>query len=358
MSWPGCCFSFETSAARSPLIRYELFHVSFFKVFEATYFGMLLNRSAKPSASFCPGQAAANPSYVTRPRRSASVARSSSNLNFPVSSLQNRKLHFSGASTAPSKVMNKVAAKVRVGGIDPLLFPRKHGTATSAFGTGSSRAQADGTGPGLSSTRRARAMCRPQSNRSIRVRSIFPLGRPHRSAVGTVWRTWDHESRSQSHTRRSRDPRRRGGTDAPAPEGRRAPEGACCRHHPDRADVELDVDGPPRQRSPSDRAKLRGLRHRRPGPLRGDVPKARRSGLRTLGLLARWRGRRIRGGARRKPRAQTDVVGPCQVGRGAAVGTYRVAGPVRPRPALEGRSRPDSRSRRWRWQLRRTIRPL
>src|SRR5205807_10515577 len=68
-SRPGCCLSFETSAARSPLMRCELFHSSFFNVFEATYLGMLLNRSAKPSSSFRPGQAAANPSYVTRPRR-------------------------------------------------------------------------------------------------------------------------------------------------------------------------------------------------------------------------------------------------------------------------------------------------
>src|SRR2546428_12439514 len=74
MSCPSCCFNFETSAARSPLIKCELFHASFVKVLDATNFGMLLNRSAKPSGSFLPGQAAANPSYVTRPRRSASVA--------------------------------------------------------------------------------------------------------------------------------------------------------------------------------------------------------------------------------------------------------------------------------------------
>src|SRR3989442_10711665 len=81
---------------------------------------MLLNWSAKPSASLRPGQAAANPSYVTRPRRSASEARVSANLNFPVSSLQNGKLHLSGASTTPSSVMNNVAANVRVAGIDSL----------------------------------------------------------------------------------------------------------------------------------------------------------------------------------------------------------------------------------------------
>src|SRR5437879_4400066 len=116
MSRPGCSFNFETSPARSPLIKWELFHASFFKVLDATNFGMLLNRSANPSGSFLPGQAAANPSYVTRPRRSASEAKVSSNLNFWVSSLQNGKLHFSGDSTTPSSDTNRVAAKVRVPG--------------------------------------------------------------------------------------------------------------------------------------------------------------------------------------------------------------------------------------------------
>src|SRR5437879_11596438 len=116
MSFPGCCFNFETSAARSPWIKWELFHASFVKVLDATNFGMLLNRSANPSGSFLPGQAAANPSYVTRPRRSASEAKVSSNLNFWVSSLQNGKLHFSGDSTTPSSDTNRVAARVRVAG--------------------------------------------------------------------------------------------------------------------------------------------------------------------------------------------------------------------------------------------------
>src|SRR5438094_3132665 len=92
MSWPSCRFSLEISVARSPLIRRELFQSSFANVFEATNFGMLLNLSAKPSESFLLGQAAANPSYVTRPSRSASVVRSSLSLNFWVSSLQNGKL--------------------------------------------------------------------------------------------------------------------------------------------------------------------------------------------------------------------------------------------------------------------------
>src|SRR5947209_7323109 len=133
MSCPGCCFNFETSAARSPLIKCELFHASFVKVLDATNFGMLLNRSANASGSFLLGQAAANPSYVTRPRRSASVARSSSTLNCWVSSLQNGKLHFSGDSTTPSSDANRVAANVRVPGIDsvPSVQPK---TNTSVFG--------------------------------------------------------------------------------------------------------------------------------------------------------------------------------------------------------------------------------
>src|SRR5881296_3493625 len=109
MSLPGCCFSFETSAARSPLTRCELFHSSFFKVLEATYLGMPLNRSAKPSGSLRLGHAA-KPSYVTRPRRSASEEKVSSCLNFPISSFQYGKDHFSGDSTTPSSDMKRVAA--------------------------------------------------------------------------------------------------------------------------------------------------------------------------------------------------------------------------------------------------------
>ena len=88
MSFPASCFSFATAAATSPLRTCELFHASVFSVREATYFGMLLNRSAKPSSSFRLGHAAANPSYVTRPRRSASLAIVSFSLNFPISSFQ------------------------------------------------------------------------------------------------------------------------------------------------------------------------------------------------------------------------------------------------------------------------------
>src|SRR5207245_10857759 len=96
-------------------------------------FGFRVDRPADPSGSFLPGQAAANPSDVTRPRRSASEAKVSSNLNFWVSSLQNGKLHFSGDSTTPSNDTNRVAAKVRVPGnrFPPSVQPKLN---TSVFG--------------------------------------------------------------------------------------------------------------------------------------------------------------------------------------------------------------------------------
>src|SRR5213594_3449737 len=110
MSLPGCCFSIETSAAISPLSRCELFHSSCFRVLEATCLGMLLNRSANPSGSLRVGHAAAKPSYVTLPRRSASEEKVSSCLNFPISSFQYGNDHFSGDSTTPSNDMKRVAA--------------------------------------------------------------------------------------------------------------------------------------------------------------------------------------------------------------------------------------------------------
>src|SRR5438309_11474001 len=103
-------------------MRCELFQSSFFNVLEATYFAMLLKRSANPSGSFRSGQAAAKPSYVTRPSSRASEARVSSNLNFQSASSPNWNVHFSGDSTTPSNDMNNVATKARVAGIRPLLF--------------------------------------------------------------------------------------------------------------------------------------------------------------------------------------------------------------------------------------------
>src|SRR2546425_11715855 len=110
ISFPVCCFSFETLAVISPLSTCELFHSSFLRVLVATCLGMLLNRSANPSGSLRPGHEAAKPSYVTRPKRSASEEKVSSRLNFPISSFQYGKDHFSGDSTTPSNDMKRVAA--------------------------------------------------------------------------------------------------------------------------------------------------------------------------------------------------------------------------------------------------------
>src|SRR5712664_3807092 len=110
MSLPVCCFSFETSAAISPLSTCELFHSSFLRVLVATCLGMLLNRSANPSGSLRLGHEAAKPSYVTRPKRSASEEKVSSCLNFPIASFQYGNDHFSGDSTTPSSEMKRVAA--------------------------------------------------------------------------------------------------------------------------------------------------------------------------------------------------------------------------------------------------------
>src|SRR2546425_10830645 len=115
MSLPVCCFSFETSAAISPLSTCELFHSSFLRVLVATCLGMLLNRSANPSGSLRLGHEAAKPSYVTRPKRRASEEKVSSCLNLAISSFQYGNDHFSGDSTTPSNDTNKVAASRRVG---------------------------------------------------------------------------------------------------------------------------------------------------------------------------------------------------------------------------------------------------
>lgn len=62
-------------------------------------------RSVNPCSSVIVGQASANPSYVTRPSRSMSLEKSSSNLNFADSSLQNWNVHC-GFSITPSREMN------------------------------------------------------------------------------------------------------------------------------------------------------------------------------------------------------------------------------------------------------------
>src|SRR3989475_12912383 len=110
MSLPVCCFSFETSTAISPLSTCELFHSSFLRVLVATCLGMLLNRSANPSGSLRLGHEAAKPSYVTRPKRRASEEKGSSCLNFPISSFQYGKDHFSGGPSTSSHDMETICA--------------------------------------------------------------------------------------------------------------------------------------------------------------------------------------------------------------------------------------------------------
>jgi hypothetical protein len=73
-----------TSSATLSLITVELFHSGSSMLLETTYFGMLLNLSANsPSRE---GQASAKPSKVTRPSRRASLAITSSSLNWSPSS--------------------------------------------------------------------------------------------------------------------------------------------------------------------------------------------------------------------------------------------------------------------------------
>src|SRR5918912_3399679 len=105
MSWPGCCFSLDTSSATSPLIRLA-FHSASCSVLEATYLGRLFILSANPTSSVMEGQTAANSWYVTRPSSRAPLANSSSNLYFPISSCQNGGCHSPGASMTPSRVTN------------------------------------------------------------------------------------------------------------------------------------------------------------------------------------------------------------------------------------------------------------
>src|SRR5918996_3970715 len=113
---PSCwSLSFGTSALRSVPITVELFHSGSLSVEETTYLGIPLNLSANSPPR--PGQASAKPSYVTRPRRSASVAIVSSSLNFsPSSPRLNLKLQPlcskssdpPGSSNTPSAETNSV----------------------------------------------------------------------------------------------------------------------------------------------------------------------------------------------------------------------------------------------------------
>src|SRR5918994_1166046 len=114
MSPSSSCLSLEASETASPFSTVVLFHAGFSRVEETTYLGMLLNLSANsPSLD---GQAAAKPSYVTRPSSSASDSRASSNLNLLPSSPRSKsklqpgylKSSPPGASMTPSSETNSV----------------------------------------------------------------------------------------------------------------------------------------------------------------------------------------------------------------------------------------------------------
>src|SRR5215213_2821479 len=66
--------SSRTESATSPSSKVELFQSTWLKVRDTTYFFTLFMKSAPGSSSLVrPGQACANPSYVTRPSSSASA---------------------------------------------------------------------------------------------------------------------------------------------------------------------------------------------------------------------------------------------------------------------------------------------
>src|SRR4029450_12544134 len=89
MPWPGSCFSLRTASATSPSTSVAFHSSGSTKVVEATYFGREFILTAhSPSVSSIEGHAAAKPSYVARPSKSASLAKSWSDWYFASSSLK------------------------------------------------------------------------------------------------------------------------------------------------------------------------------------------------------------------------------------------------------------------------------
>src|SRR6059036_371074 len=103
---PSCSsFSFLTASTTSPFNTVVLFHSGSLSVDETTYFGIVLNLSAKsPSRD---GHAAANPSYVLRPSSSAleSVVSSSLNLSPSPRSISNVQPPYLKSSAPPGSSM-------------------------------------------------------------------------------------------------------------------------------------------------------------------------------------------------------------------------------------------------------------
>src|SRR5215831_3361273 len=115
-------FTRVTSAARSvPRRIVVLVQVGSVRVAETTYFGIaFIFLANSPADSSIDGQAAANPSYVTRPSNWASACSSSSYLNCSPSGAGWRKLQPPcsvpslppGSSMIPSSVMNSVTTSL------------------------------------------------------------------------------------------------------------------------------------------------------------------------------------------------------------------------------------------------------
>src|SRR6266511_2463101 len=160
MSPPSGSFNFATSSGTSPSSRLELFQPSgSSSVLEATYFERLFIRSANPSSSFLEGQAAAKPSYVTRPRSRASLAKSCSCWTCASSSFQyalcqppcSSSPEPPGSCMTPSSVRYSTATTFLIS--SSFALDRGHGRNSSAVrvkgpasGCGSVRPAGDGMG--------------------------------------------------------------------------------------------------------------------------------------------------------------------------------------------------------------------
>src|SRR6266542_4156080 len=88
MSCLDCCFRSRTSSTASPASSVAFHSSGSCNVVDATYLGRLFIRSANPCSSLTDGHTAAKLSYVTRPRSSASLAKSWSYCIFCSSSFQ------------------------------------------------------------------------------------------------------------------------------------------------------------------------------------------------------------------------------------------------------------------------------
>src|SRR5260370_9137367 len=91
---------------------FEPAHSTFSRVEGTSFLGILFIFSPNSPGPGMVGQAAAKPSYVLRPSSSASLSRSSLNLNWPASSLKKGPDHFPGSSKTPSSDRYSVATSL------------------------------------------------------------------------------------------------------------------------------------------------------------------------------------------------------------------------------------------------------